>query len=73
MRVNRLLHRQRVPRGVEWVFIDLLLSVFHLESVDVYLSLHRLKGCLFEAPPSDPGSPSIESGSFVIKGDGLGM
>ena len=71
MRVNPLLHRQRVPRGVEWVFIDLLLSVFHLEGVDVYLSLHRLKGCLFEAPPSDPGSPSIESGSLPL--DGLGI
>ena len=36
--VKRVLHPLRVPR-VARVFIDLLLSVFHLEGVDVYLSL----------------------------------
>ena len=43
-----MLHPLRVPR-VARVFIDLLLSVFHLEGVGVYLRLlcHATKGLKF--------------------------
>ena len=34
-----MLHRLRVPRVVERVFVDLFLSVFHLKGVEVYLSV----------------------------------